>query len=58
MYDIVSDMIGNMFSFRSLVLLGFVKGMYVINELIIKVWYVNTLKLKWLIIVYLSTNLQ
>jgi hypothetical protein len=57
-YDIVSDITGNRFLFRSLVLLGFVKGMYVINELIIKVWYVNTLKLKWLIIVYLSTNLQ
>jgi len=48
--------------FRSYSIVGFwvvtvyVKGMYVVYELIIEEWYVNPLKLKWLSIVYLLTN--
>ncbi len=45
-------------SFISYSIVGFwvvteyVKGMYVIYELIIEEWYVNTLTLKWLSIVH------
>jgi len=49
-------------SFRNYSIVGFwvvteyVKGLYVVYELIIEEWYVNPLKLKRLSIVYLSTN--
>ena len=50
--------IGILFSTYSIVgfwvVTEYVKGMYVIYELIIEEWYINTLKLKWLSIVYLS----
>ena len=58
MYDIVLIAI----LFRSYSIVGFwvvteyAKGMYVVYELIIKEWYVDPLKLKWLSIFYLSTN--
>jgi hypothetical protein len=64
-YDIVSDIIGiTGILFRSYSIVGFwvvaeyVKGMYVVYELIIEEWYVNPLKLKMLSIVYLSTSSQ
>ena len=59
----MSDIISNRYlSYNSVgfwVVTEYVKGMYVIYELIIEEWYVNTLKLKWLSsYTYLSTLLH